>query len=164
MITMVLGGLWHGASWNFAIWGALHGAALAVTRLWQRRRGSRSDPGNGARTPAQEAGRLVATLGTFHFVCFAWIFFRAPTLAHAILAIDRIARGGWTMDHIAPRVLAVLAAAFVLHVVPRRVEGAVREAFVGARPAARGLVLAAAAVVIHLAALSKPEPFVYGQF
>ena len=39
MLTMVLGGLWHGASWNFVIWGALHGGALAVNRAWARRRG-----------------------------------------------------------------------------------------------------------------------------
>jgi alginate O-acetyltransferase complex protein AlgI len=155
MITMVLGGLWHGASWNFAIWGALHGAALAVTRIWQRARGRRV---------TSRAGHGVAVLATFHFVCFAWIFFRAPTLAHAILAISRVAHGSWTMDHIAPRVVAVLVAAAVLHLVPRRLEAALRDTFAAATPLARGLVLATAAVVLHLASSAKPEPFVYGQF
>jgi D-alanyl-lipoteichoic acid acyltransferase DltB (MBOAT superfamily) len=156
MITMVLGGLWHGASWNFAIWGALHGGALAVTRMWQRRRHATADP--------SLVARVVATAATFHFVCFAWIFFRAPTLAHAALAIARVAHGGWTMDHVAPKVVGVLAVAFGLHLVPRRFEAAAREAFVDAGPALRGLVLAAAAVALHLAATAKPEPFVYGQF
>jgi alginate O-acetyltransferase complex protein AlgI len=156
MITMVLGGLWHGASWNFAIWGALHGGALAVTRAWQRWRGAATAPSTLARG--------AATLATFHFVCFAWIFFRAPSFAHATLAIARIGHGGWTMDHIAPKVVAVLTAAFVLHLVPRRFESAARDVFVGATPVLRGLALAAAAMALHLAAAAKPEPFVYGQF
>jgi alginate O-acetyltransferase complex protein AlgI len=156
MITMVLGGLWHGASWNFAIWGALHGGALAVTRMWQRR--------SGARAASTLAARVAATVATFHFVCFAWIFFRAPTLAHATLAIARIAHGGWTLDHVAPKVVGVVAVGLALHLAPRRIEDAAREAFVGATPALRGLVLAAAAVALHLAASAKPEPFVYGQF
>jgi D-alanyl-lipoteichoic acid acyltransferase DltB (MBOAT superfamily) len=156
MITMVLGGLWHGASWNFAIWGALHGAALAVTRMWQRWRGPLAAP--------SALGHFAASLATFHFVCFAWIFFRAPTFAHATLALTRIAHGAWTIDHVAPKVLAVLTAALVLHLVPRRIEAAARDAFVEATPVLRGLVLAAAAVALHLAAAARPEPFVYGQF
>ena len=103
-------------------------------------------------------------MATFHFVCFAWIFFRAPTFAHATLAIGRIAHGAWTLDHVAPRVVGVVLAAGALHLVPRRVEAAAREAFVDATPLLRGLVLAAAAVALHLVASAKPEPFVYGQF
>lgn len=156
MITMVLGGLWHGASWNFVVWGALHGGALAVTRVWQRRRGSVAAPST--------LGRFAATLATFHFVCFAWIFFRAPTFAHAMLALRQIAHGSWTFDHAAPKVVAVLASAILLHVLPRRIDAAAREAFVGATPVLRGIALAAAAIALHLAAGEKPEPFVYGQF
>ena len=44
VITMVIGGLWHGASWNFVIWGALHGVGLAVVRLWQSGRGNARRP------------------------------------------------------------------------------------------------------------------------
>ncbi len=70
MLTMLLGGLWHGASWNFVIWGALHGAALIVHRAWQRLAG----PG---------LGRAAAFLGvplTFFWVCMAWVPFRATAL------------------------------------------------------------------------------------
>jgi alginate O-acetyltransferase complex protein AlgI len=156
MVTMVLGGLWHGASWNFAIWGALHGAALAATRVWQRARGPRG--------ATSSVGAFVSGVATFHFVCFAWIFFRAPTLAHASLAVLRVVHGGWTLDHVAPKVVGVVLVAAALHLVPRRVEVAARETFVGAAPVLRGVVLAAAAVALHLAASAKPEPFVYGQF
>src|SRR5579884_2593228 len=105
MITMVLGGLWHGASWTFVAWGALHGAALAVTRVWQR-----------ARRGAPARGGWLAALATFHFVCFAWVFFRAPTFAHAVLALKQLAHGTWRIDHVTPRVVGVLAAAALLHV------------------------------------------------
>jgi alginate O-acetyltransferase complex protein AlgI len=158
MITMVLGGLWHGASWTFVVWGALHGGALAVTRVWQRaRRGARP-----ARGP--EGLQWLATLATFHFVCFAWIFFRAPTLDHAFLALRQLARGAWTFEHVAPKVTLVVAAAAVLHLSPRAWEERLRDAFVRTPALVQGLVLAAVAVGLHLAAGAKPEPFVYGQF
>ena len=76
MITMLLGGLWHGASWNFVIWGALHGGALAVTRMWQRRARRATTRRGGVWTPSR-------SFLTFQFVCFAWVFFRAPTFGHA---------------------------------------------------------------------------------
>src|SRR6201999_759421 len=66
MLTMLLGGLWHGANWTFVAWGGLHGAALAVGRARERARG--------AARPMSLPVRAAATFLTFHFVCFAWIF------------------------------------------------------------------------------------------
>jgi alginate O-acetyltransferase complex protein AlgI len=81
LLTMLLGGLWHGASWNFVIWGGLHGAYLAVERVIKKRwpgwnRDSRSM-------------RLLRVFITFHLVCFAWIFFRA----HDLSGVERILSG-----------------------------------------------------------------------
>jgi D-alanyl-lipoteichoic acid acyltransferase DltB (MBOAT superfamily) len=163
MITMVLGGLWHGASWNFVLWGALHGGALAVTRMWQRWRARSAGVLEEMRTSGVVAQAL-ATIATFHFVCFAWIFFRAPTFDHALLAIRQIAHGGWTLEHVTPRVGLVVAVAAALHVAPRAWERRAREAFVRTPALVQGVVLAAAAVALHLVAGAKPEPFVYGQF
>jgi alginate O-acetyltransferase complex protein AlgI len=67
-LTMLLGGLWHGASWNFVLWGALHGGGLAVHRMVSRRRGARPWPW------------LLAQPITLFFVMLCWIPFRAPTL------------------------------------------------------------------------------------
>jgi D-alanyl-lipoteichoic acid acyltransferase DltB (MBOAT superfamily) len=156
LITMVLGGLWHGASYNFVLWGVLHGGALAVTRMWQRSRGARP---NGRGLP-----EWVAILATFHFVCFAWIFFRAPTFAHAELVLRQIGHGAWSVDHISSRVLPVIVVAAVLHVIPARREALARDAFVRSTPLVQGVVLAVAAMLLHLVAGAKPEPFVYGQF
>jgi len=200
-LTMVLGGLWHGAAWTFVVWGAFHGTALAATRMWQRARnaparglggsglasptpfgaGAPNDKpgvdegparsGGGAKRRRSEAhaepGFLTRTTGvllTFHFVCFAWIFFRAPSLAHASLMVGRIARGRWAIDHISPRVALVIATAALLHVVPRAWDARVRDAFVRAPALVQGLVLATFAVGLHLAAGARVEPFVYGQF
>jgi len=80
MLTMLLGGLWHGASWNFVIWGGLHGSYLAVERallfrlpFWNADRASM---------------KVLRVLLTFHLVCFGWIFFRAHTFdqSRAVLA------------------------------------------------------------------------------
>jgi D-alanyl-lipoteichoic acid acyltransferase DltB (MBOAT superfamily) len=162
MVTMLLGGLWHGASYNFVIWGGLHGCALALTRMWQRARE------NASAHPAQRFSRGMPTwlsgVATFQFVCFAWIFFRAPTFPHAMLTMQRLVRGAWTMEHVTPRAALVTAVALLLHGIPREWEVTCREAFVRTPALVQGLVLALTAVMLHMAAGGAPEPFVYGQF
>jgi len=77
LTTMVLGGLWHGAGWNFVIWGALHGAFLVVNHAWSdlaQRLPLRLPP---------VAGRAISIGLTFICVVFAWVYFRAPDLATA---------------------------------------------------------------------------------
>jgi D-alanyl-lipoteichoic acid acyltransferase DltB (MBOAT superfamily) len=190
MLTMVLGGLWHGASWNFVIWGALHGGALAVNRAWQRARKARAPapmgapyraaassaneakPGpriaGGAEVPRDPAmmtpGRILAIVATFHFVCFAWIFFRAPTFAHATLMLSRMARGILSSPNLGWRVLAVLALGLVTHFIPRSAYERIQGVFVRSPALAQGVALALCAYVLHFAAGAKAEPFIYGQF
>jgi D-alanyl-lipoteichoic acid acyltransferase DltB (MBOAT superfamily) len=159
MLTMVLGGLWHGASWNFVIWGALHGGALAVNRAWQRRGG-----GEARGAPTSTPGRVVSVLATFHFVCFAWIFFRAPTFAHATLLLSRIGRLTMTGPNLTLRILAVLSLGLVAHFLPRGLFERIRTTFVRSPALAQGVVLAAFAYALHFAAGAKAEPFIYGQF
>ncbi len=77
MITMVLGGLWHGGAWTFVIWGALHGIALVIAREWSDRK-SQGDW-------LARAMRWLAWPLTIYIVCVAWIFFRAPDLHQALL-------------------------------------------------------------------------------
>ncbi len=158
MITMLLGGLWHGASWNFVIWGALHGAGLAATRMWQRARK--------VEEPHDESlgVRVLGTFLTFQFVCVAWVFFRAPTFGHATLLLGRIARLTGGTANVSPRVVLVLAAGLLLHGVPAGWADRLRERFVRTPAVAQGVLLAAAAYALHLAAGAKTEPFVYGQF
>jgi len=79
MITMLLGGLWHGGAWTFVVWGGLHGVALIIHREWQRR--------TEARPFAQSLMRWLAWPLTVYWVCVAWIFFRAVDLQHAVPAL-----------------------------------------------------------------------------
>lgn len=156
MLTMVLGGLWHGASWNFVIWGALHGGALGVNRAWQRARGEKKSEAG--------PGRVLAIVATFHFVCFAWIFFRAPTFAHATLMLSRMAKLTLTGPNLTPRILGVLALGLVTHFVPRSIFERVRDSFIRSPAVVQGTVLAVFAYALHFAAGAKAEPFIYGQF
>lgn len=80
MLTMLIGGLWHGANWTFVAWGGLHGALLAVERRLGIR-GERTRWSNGGVLGV--AGALARTLLTFHLATLAWIFFRAPSIASA---------------------------------------------------------------------------------
>ena len=188
MITMVLGGLWHGASWNFVIWGALHGGGLAVTRAWQRSRHEKrplqaiGSPYRGIDAPAAapEPHRTMAerfvrawaewkwrvwkVILTFHFVCLAWVFFRAPSFAHATLLLSRIGKGTATTPNLVPWVMAVLALGFVTHFFPKSLYERIKGAFVTSPAIVQGVVLAAFAYAVHFASGAKSEPFIYGQF
>jgi alginate O-acetyltransferase complex protein AlgI len=169
MLTMVLGGLWHGASWNFVIWGALHGGALAVNRAWARR-GPKAASHAKAKAPKDgddgelTVGAVIAVFATFHFVCFAWIFFRAPTFAHATLMLARMGKLTFDSPNLAPKVLAILALGFLTHFMPRHWFFRIRNAFVESPAVVQGVALAVFAYVLHFASGAKAEPFIYGQF
>ncbi|WNB77499.1 MBOAT family O-acyltransferase [Methylomonas koyamae] len=77
MVTMLLGGLWHGAGWNYLIWGGLHGIYLIVNHAWQAA-ANRSDF-----SPTGKVWKLASSIITFLAVCFAWVFFRAVDLNSA---------------------------------------------------------------------------------
>ncbi len=81
LVTMLLGGLWHGAGWNFVIWGGLHGGCLAVNHLWRGWRAEKA-PETICRLKAA-ASKVLCWLTTFLVVVLAWVFFRAVTLAGA---------------------------------------------------------------------------------
>jgi alginate O-acetyltransferase complex protein AlgI len=77
MLTMLLGGLWHGAGWTYIVWGGLHGLYLVINHAWTHARKSLGWSANG------RAWRLAATALTFLAVVFAWVFFRAASLGDA---------------------------------------------------------------------------------
>lgn len=107
MLTMLLGGLWHGASWNFVIWGALHGSYLVGERLLLNR------------IPGWQSEwlpmRLLRWFVTFNLVCFAWIFFRADDFASSLLVLSKLgALASATFDAQAWSALSITLFAFVL--------------------------------------------------
>jgi len=158
LLTMLLGGLWHGAAWNFIIWGAMHGGALAVTRLWQRWRKDQGWP---------EPGRLyhvIAVVLTFHFVCLTWIFFRAPTLGSAMTVLARIGDLAWGTTNVVPSVAMALIGGFALHFTPDNWYEQLSTAFTRAPVVIQGLLLALLVVVFDQVATSDVVPFIYFQF
>jgi alginate O-acetyltransferase complex protein AlgI len=92
LVTMLLGGLWHGAGWNFLVWGGLHGLYLCLNHLWQAWRGGQASAFAKGLLPKEFAARGIAIKGiakglswaiTFFAVVIAWVFFRARTFAGA---------------------------------------------------------------------------------
>jgi alginate O-acetyltransferase complex protein AlgI len=79
LVTMLLGGLWHGAGWNFLAWGGLHGIYLGINHLWHSWRGGARLPSG----PLAVATRILSWAVTFFAVVIAWVFFRARTMAGA---------------------------------------------------------------------------------
>jgi D-alanyl-lipoteichoic acid acyltransferase DltB (MBOAT superfamily) len=155
LLTMMLGGLWHGISWNFLIWGALHGVALGIVFAWKRRR-----------TVPSHAwwARLLGGILTFNFVCFTWIFFRAGTLENAGAILHGVAGLTVGIGNITPIFAAVLLAAALVHCLPPKwFEGSV---VLAARVPfwAQGLAMAALILLIQTLAGRGAAPFVYGNF
>jgi alginate O-acetyltransferase complex protein AlgI len=156
LITMLLGGIWHGAGWKFVAWGALHGGGLAVERMLQPWLGRR------AQSPLV---RVVAIIVVFHFVCFAWIFFRAEDFEVARLYIAGLG-GGWHdgLQQAGPLMVALIALGMAAQFTPEALfERA--SALLGRMPV-WGLGAAAGIVVAAINALG-PEgiaPFIYFRF
>ncbi|MFZ0743838.1 MAG: MBOAT family protein [Terracidiphilus sp.] len=91
MITMLLGGLWHGANWTFVVWGALHGFVLSIERLLFREHGAQIEP-HGVR-------KLIRQIIIFHIVCLSWLFFRAQSISGALTMIESLGHFHWSSEY-----------------------------------------------------------------
>lgn len=164
LITMFLGGLWHGASWNFVAWGMLHGVALAVHKMWLQLTGQKAGVPH-----ANRAVQVLCVLLTFNFACFCWIFFRNKEFGNSLVMIEQIftnfhpellgqlVAGYW-------KVFALMALGYVLHFVPDSVEQKVKAAFVKLPTFAYVVVLVAMIYLIIQVKSSDIQPFIYFQF
>jgi D-alanyl-lipoteichoic acid acyltransferase DltB (MBOAT superfamily) len=158
-ITMVIGGLWHGASWNFVIWGALHGAGLATVRLWQTLRGPARTTGKAAL-----AWRYANIFLTFHFVTFAWIFFRAPNIETAMLILSRIGSLTVSFANVSAPLAIVLAIGLMAHYIPKKWYDFSLATFVRAPFYAQAAALALLVIGLQYIAQTGATPFIYNRF
>ncbi|MDR0414074.1 MAG: MBOAT family protein [Prevotellaceae bacterium] len=161
MLTMLLGGLWHGASYKFLAWGGLHGLALAAGRFVEERRAK-----------SKRRWRLptfVSVLLTFHFVCLTWIFFRAADMTLALDIIHRIGAEfylsaipdivvGYSL------IFGLMLAAYAIHFLPERVKVWYREAFIALPGVVKILVVLLVVFFVYQASSSEMQPFIYFQF
>ena len=161
MITMLLGGLWHGASWNFVLWGALHGSALALHRLWveggaanwiQQRRG------------LQVVWRPVSWGLTMSVVLVGWVLFRAQTFGIAIVYLSRLL--GWATDGTrlsSPFILPAVCLVALVHLVMNRDSNWAETISQRAMPQR---IVAYTALVLLIVCLGATDasPFIYFQF
>jgi alginate O-acetyltransferase complex protein AlgI len=154
MVTMLLGGLWHGANWTFVIWGALHGSFLIAQRM----------------IPVQYLDRMprpARILIVFILVCIAWVFFRAASLADALQYLGRIATFDAPLaEPVGDRVrlaLPIFAICFVLCVDCLSINLQLRASYLRS-PAARFVGAAALVWLIILLGRFDAQAFIYFQF
>ena len=155
MITMLLGGLWHGASWTFVIWGALHGLGLGIVRFWQTRTGN---------APAKGYWRYVNIFITFQFVAFAWIFFRASTFDNAMLILSRIGSLTVSAGNVSAQLAFVMILGALAHFVPTRWYEFGQNTFVRAPFYAQAGALALMVIGLQYVAQTGATPFIYNRF
>ncbi len=159
IVTMVLGGLWHGASLTFVAWGLLHGVMLAFSR-WLRE--VRERRGRGL-LPSW-CGRPLGIVLTFHVVCAGWVLFRSDSFGKAWLMLTRLREGSTHHDNLDLRVLLVLALGLVSHFVPAPWFERTQLGF-GRLPAlAQAALLFGVCLVLRAVASAEAVPFVYFQF
>ncbi len=156
MITMVLGGLWHGANWTFVAWGTIHGGGLAITRMLQRRRQHVS-------TEPSAAGLWLGRLVTFHLVCVAWVFFRSVDFAHAAQMFQALTRWGMPSGYATGPILLTLAVGAATHLAPAQWKAWSADAFQRMPAVAQAFVLVVSLSFYQTMSLTN-APFIYFQF
>ena len=164
MITMLLGGLWHGASLKFVFWGGLHGIALAVDKYRTEFKTPLATSAF-ARTARSMAGVLL----TFHFVCFCWIFFRANNMDTGWQMITQIThnfRGELFLDFLIgyKGVVLLMFTGYALHWLPREFESKVENQVTRTPLVAKAALVTLVILIVVQVKSAGIQPFIYFQF
>ena len=162
LITMLLGGLWHGANMRFIVWGALHGVALALHKMWTHF--TAPNKINRKKLPV-----FLGTFITFHFVAFCWIFFRSPDMQAAFTMIERIFNPTPFMLIIEMIVgyyfvFALILTGFLMHWCPAQWKEYLRGWYVLLHPAWKVLLAVVLFFLIYQMRAATIQPFIYFQF
>ncbi len=152
IVTMVLGGLWHGVSWTFVIWGALHGVGLAFVRWRQNASKKLVLP------------RYVRIIATFHFVVLGWIFFRAPDLHTAWLILGRIFSMTASAANLTAPIALILTIGILAHYIPKTWYDWSLGLFTKAPFYAQAAALALLVIGLQYVAQTGATPFIYNKF
>lgn len=164
-ITMLLGGLWHGASLRFVCWGALHGIALAIHKFLMGIFPSMKSTGD----KMKKIHRIVGIIITFHIVCFGWLFFRANSFEAAIEMMNQIATSFHPELFLEvikgyPYVFILMLIGFILHFTPQKLENACLKQTISMPLMLKAVVLVLVIVLIIQIKSAEIQPFIYFQF
>ena len=160
MLTMLLGGLWHGPSWNFMVWGGLNGLGLLAHKQWSRIR------------PYRVEGWMVRGLGvliTLLFITFTRIWFRAPDWSTAMSIVNQLSTGWNVIPSLAMlaawwRPALILAMGFAIHWIPERHKAWYRDRFANLNPVLLAVISLASILLAYQFMAAESQPFIYFQF
>ena len=158
-ITMLLGGLWHGASWKFVIWGAMHGVALALEKMFKPF----------LKIKSNFFTKFFGVILTFNFVCFCWIFFRATNYEAAISMIHRV------FFYFSPEVIVeviigyknvffLILLGFALHFTPEKWDLTTEKLVTKAPFFIKALIFVILIWIVIQVKSAEVQPFIYFQF
>ena len=161
LITMLLGGLWHGAAPRFIIWGFLHGTGLVFSRIWHSIFGDRFS--------RSRIGRALGVFITFHFVNFCWIFFRSPDMDSIKMMLKQItgnfSPGSYmTVLPAYSSTFLLIAVGYIIHLLPENTKESYRGLFISIPLAVQIVVIFGVAILLFQMRSADVLPFIYFRF
>jgi D-alanyl-lipoteichoic acid acyltransferase DltB (MBOAT superfamily) len=157
-LTMMLIGMWHGASWTFVLYGFLQATVMVVHRFARRRFGNADDAED--KLPL----RAFKVFWALQFVVFSRILFRASGMDNARAVTERLFSGTSSTAQISVALWAMLVVTFALHFTPRAWFASVERAFLRLPAPVQGLALGAVGAILSQVATGEAAPYIYFQF
>jgi len=161
IVTMLIGGLWHGASIRFVIWGALHGIGLVINKIWNSLFGYRHNK--------SFVSRAIAVFITFQFVSFCWIFFRAPDMDSVKVMLFQIFENFHPGSY--ANILSAFSSVFILifvgyaiHFLPEKIKESYRGLFIRIPLFAQLIIIFLIAILLYQMRSVDVMPFIYFRF
>ena len=159
IVTMMIGGLWHGAAWTFVIWGLLHGIGLVVARKFETIRKNWN-----WYQPNSFLIRFGSALLTFHFVCLTWVFFRAENFSQAKEVFRSLGAGTANTANLPAPILAIIAFTLAAQWLPENWWQRMQNGFDWLPAPVQAALLAGLAMGLYQVASSDVVPFIYAKF
>lgn len=159
-LTMIIGGIWHGASWTFMIWGAMHGFVLVVERILKQF----------INLPKKWYINIFRIFITFNIVTFCWIFFKAKTFDAATVVISRISEMKLNLPLFEEvlvgykNVFIIMLIGYVMHFIPQKWTDQIKELFISSPIVIKAIILGFVFWLVYATMSTEPTPFIYTAF
>lgn len=159
MMTMLIGGLWHGAAFKFIIWGGLHGLALAIHKLWS----------SVVKITLGKFGKMLSVFITFHFVAFCWMYFRADSMETVSVMLNQISQSfQWegVLERVQGywKVFSIMFFGYVIHLLPNSIKSRLKSWFIIQPLIIKIVIIVVVIFITYQATTAGIQPFIYFQF